>query len=322
METNNTPTTRQFLDYNGLQILWNKINGTFATKSELNEYKTTIADAIGDINDNIDGQKSLIEANNDAIESIANIVKAGGPKECENYTAAIEIAGTELAIGAVINIKNQSTYNGTEYSAGLYIVTGKGTIKKINTANGDGSIEDVADLVGRLDGIDTAIGNINDAITNEDNGINKRLGTLEDILISMDNMPSFDVQVVDELPTASDEHLNKFYLVSSPDASTGNNIYDEYICVKTKNSDDEDVYKWEKLGTYSLNGSLDNYVTTDAFDSAITAINGNIEKIQNAGYLTVNDVVESITSLEVNTIGAAMSIPERKILELWGESQQ
>ena len=63
-------------------------------------------------------------------------------------------------------------------------------------------------------------------------------------------IPEFDVVVVTELPTASDKTFHKIYLIAQS-STTGSNIYDEYITVRsgTKGSY---TYSWEKIGSTDI----------------------------------------------------------------------
>ena len=75
---------------------------------------------------------------------------------------------------------------------------------------------------------------------------------IESLEQSVSGIHQFNYEVVDSLPTATEDTMYTIYLVS--DNGDGNNVYEEYITLK-----DGNAYKWEKLGDIALD--LSGYVT-------------------------------------------------------------
>ena len=113
---------KYFLDFNGLQSLWNKMKSTFATNADL----LSLTGQIGTINTNL----SLLENNINSVETLA---LSYSPKVASNYSAALIYANTAPA-GTIIVVGNNETINGVLYSEGFYIVDNNKTIKYIGTS--------------------------------------------------------------------------------------------------------------------------------------------------------------------------------------------
>lgn len=93
-------------------------------------------------------------------------------------------------------------------------------------------------------------------------------------------IPSFDVVVVTELPTASADTFHKIYLMAQSRTAT-TNIYDEYITVRS-GSTGSYTYSWEKIGSTETDLSgyvkktqtiatidLENDITTEELQTAL-----------------------------------------------------
>ena len=89
-------------------------------------------------------------------------------------------------------------------------------------------------------------------------------------------IPSFDVVVVTELPTASAVTFHKIYLMAQSRTAT-TNIYDEYITVRS-GSTGSYTYSWEKIG------------------STETDLSGYVKKTQKIATIDLND---DITTAEL-----------------------
>jgi len=78
----------------------------------------------------------------------------------------------------------------------------------------------------------------------------------------------FTYEVVDTLPTASAETMNKVYLVPSSDPKAGD-VKDEYIDNGEEIEPGEDRYVWELIGNTYVD--LSGYVTTEALNTALAS---------------------------------------------------
>lgn len=101
------------------------------------------------------------------------------------------------------------------------------------------------------------------------NAINTKIGELTNMDL---------LTVVQSLPTASSNTMNKLYLVASQ-TSSANNVYDIYITVKNGNN-----YTWEKIDDASL--SLTSYAKKTELPAANTdSTNIQMNGLRNAGSL-------------------------------------
>ena len=72
---------------------------------------------------------------------------------------------------------------------------------------------------------------------------------------------------VDVLPEASDDTMNKIYLVPSSNPKL-ENVKDEFFTIHTE-SQGEDIYYWEQFGSTSID--LDDYITTEELNTALAS---------------------------------------------------
>lgn len=124
------------------------------------------------------------------------------------------------------------------------------------------------------------------------------LGTINGKSIENGNNITIDLtlfKVVDQLPT-KDIDANKIYLLPNP-AGKDNNTYIEYMYIKGK---------WEVVGEYKSEMSLDNYYTKEEADGKFLTKTeaGNLSdyvksgdldtKVSEAGYVKIGDVNAAI----------------------------
>lgn len=105
--------------------------------------------------------------------------------DATNYTDAIGKATTEN-IGQIVNISNEESVGNVTYSAGLYIVTGAGSVAKLGTttASGDltgdveklkGDVNSLQSTVGKLDGDENAEGSVKKLVKDGDDAVKAQL---------------------------------------------------------------------------------------------------------------------------------------------------
>lgn len=105
--------------------------------------------------------------------------------DATNYTNAIDKATTEN-IGQIVNISDEETVGDIKYTAGLYIVTGAGSVAKLGTttASGDltgdveklkGDVNSLQSTVGKLDGDENAEGSVKKLVKDGDNAVKAQL---------------------------------------------------------------------------------------------------------------------------------------------------
>ena len=128
-------------------------------------------------------------------------------------------------------------------------------------------------------------------------------------------IPSFDVVVVTELPTASAATFHKIYLMAQTRTAT-TNIYDEYITVRS-GSTGSYTYSWEKIGSTETDLSgyvkktqtiatidLQNDITTEELQTALglkamayaDKASGTVEGQTISGVKATADKIESTIS--------------------------
>ena len=105
--------------------------------------------------------------------------------DATNYTNAIDKATTEN-IGQIVNISDEETVGDITYTAGLYIVTGAGSVAKLGTttASGDltgdveklkGDVNSLQSTVGKLDGDENAEGSVKKLVKDGDDAVKAQL---------------------------------------------------------------------------------------------------------------------------------------------------
>lgn len=102
----------------------------------------------------------------------------------------------------------------------------------------------------------------------------------------------FELEVVDELPNASAETMDKIYLVPSPDAKEGN-VKDEYITIVSSEGDrnnGKDEYIWDKIGSTDVD--LSDYAKNEKVDEVaeeVDKMQKNIDELlDNAFPITIS----------------------------------
>lgn len=270
-----TDNKKFFLDLSGLQILWNKMKSTFASKSEI---------------DNITLNINALKSDIDGVEALT---LSYAPKEAYSYSVAVELA-KEVPAGTIIIVGNDELINDTNYVQGFYIVDNDKIPHYIGTSSGTATNEEIATLRNRIATLEKQIiktasivdadGNALSAFTIANNdlvvvyddkvvadsdsvnalthrAIAARFGEIESKISAI---PKFKISVVDSLPTDSEtKSFSTIYLVKT--GVDSDNIYTEYIYVQ----DSTNGNHWEILGSQSL--ALDNYVTKEFLTSTINS---------------------------------------------------
>lgn len=326
-------TKKYFLDFGGLQALWNKMKSTFAAKSDV----TYINGQISTINQNL----AALQQDIDGVEQLA---LSYAPKEADTYSKAVEYAQSVPA-GTVIVVGASEEVDGVTYDEGFYIVDGNKTLHYIATANG-ATAEEIAEIRDRIAALEAQIiktaaivdanGNSLGAFTISNNTMlvvyddqvvadSQSVNALthravaakfKDLEGMISAVPKFKIEVVDALPDDG-MSLSTIYLVKNTDEST-HNLYTEYIYVQNKG--------WEKLGeqtialddyvtktflTETINAALSNYVKKDELTSTIAAVKTEILtdventylKKADANFATEDSILESIQTGKIgNTI--------------------
>jgi archaellum component FlaC len=281
---------RYFLDLEGLTSVWNKIKSTFASKDELSEVDNKFNNVTGEVN----GIKSSIETLETNIEQVQSIALSHAPIEVNYYSEAVA-ASNNLSVGTLINVKSSDlNEDGGEsgYLAGIYVVTGAGTIEYLSTTDGDADADSITALTGKVKEIEnTYVKGI--AIKSGDSTLADLQPTNNVLIVQRDDeldinsdsvnalthravaakfrdfagqlsaIPKFKIVVVDELPTR-EISTSTIYLVKN-NSDSYNNLFTEYIYVETTKDNpettdvNESAYSWEKLGEQIIN--IDNLVS-------------------------------------------------------------
>lgn len=153
--------------------------------------------------------------------------------------------------------------------------------------------EQLATVSDKVDDISTKVEDLSTKIIKKGT-----LGTINGKSIENGNNITIDLtlfKVVDQLPT-TDIDVNKIYLLPNP-AGADNNTYIEYMYINGK---------WEVVGEYKSEMSLDNYYTKEQTDEkfltkaeagnlADYVKNGELDtKVGEAGYVKINAVNAAI----------------------------
>ena len=329
-DTNNTQ--KFFLDLSGLTTLWNKIKSTFADKAATEASITNIGTEIA-------GVKTSITGLGNEIDGLENTVLTFAPKEADNYTKAIAMAGS-LSVGTVIDVKNAEKIENedgtsTTYGSGLYIVesTNPVSIKFLSTSTGSDSDSGIDGLNVRVENLEKDV--IKSAVITDGTNQIGTYGVANNVLLVahddtfdinsssvralthralaakfktletlISGIPKFKVAVVENLPTTGIS-LSTIYLVKNTVTST-DNLYTEYIYVETTPDDpdteaSEAVYKWEKLGEQSL--EVSNFVTQAQLSEAIT--------VALKAYMTSEDIKTYVQEQLTNAKNDVLSTVEK-----------
>ena len=316
---------KYFLDFGGLQSLWNKMKNTFANKSEVDKN----------------------------LETIINMVLAVSPKEVNIYSDAL-LAAPNVAPGIAIKVKNEETVNNEIKSAGIYLVENTNPVSLIYVGNSNSSIstEELANIINKIAKLESeaikyvsisngtnTIGSYtvtdntlviihdDEFIANSDSinalthrAIAAKFGELESLLTLI---PKFEIKIVDELPT-DNISFSTVYLLKSNNP-TDNNLYTEYLYIHDNNGN-----YWEKLGEQKIslsdyvtksevenivNQKMKSYTTKDdlqiAKDDILNTISENYAK--KSDVLTENDIINSIST---GNIGEKIKITTEQIENL------
>ena len=326
---------KYFLDFGGLQTLWNKMKGTFAGKAATET-------AITDINKNL--------------ETILNMVLAVSPKVVDNYSAALS-AAPEVVPGIAIKVKNEETINDVVKPSGIYLIENTDPVSLIYVGNTNSNIsnEELANIIAKIATLEAnAIKNVKISNGTDELGsyeINDNtLIVIHDDVVDINSesihalthravaakfkelsdkitkLPTFKIEVVDSLPIDSIS-LSTIYLVKSNNTSD-NNLYTEYIRVYDSNSN----LVWEKLGehniasaegvtTEQMNNAIANalkdYVTKANLESTLETKKAEIKQEITAELSEIFATEESIlNSIQTGTIGNTIMITDEQIKSL------
>ena len=105
-------------------------------------------------------------------------------------------------------------------------------------------------------------------------------------------------RIVDSLPTASEECLNKIYLLSK--GTDQPDQFEEYICISYQLGQ-QTYYTFEKLGTISMNFSSEDYYTKEEVNNVLQGY------VTTTDGITVDDVLEGSDIFVNYNIEAAYS---------------
>lgn len=157
--------------------------------------------------------------------------------DATNYTNAIDKATTEN-IGQIVNISDEETVGDIKYTAGLYIVTGAGSVAKLGTttASGDltgdveklkGDVNSLQSTVGKLDGDENAEGSVKKLVKDGDDAVKAQLATVKSELESQITTAKASHTVVSDkteghvkVSTATDDTGKKTVTISEEDIAS------------------------------------------------------------------------------------------------------
>lgn len=161
--------------------------------------------------------------------------------DATNYTDAIGKATTEN-IGQIVNISNEESVGNVTYSAGLYIVTGAGSVAKLGTttASGDltgdveklkGDVNSLQSTVGKLDGDENTEGSVKKLVKDGDEAVKTQLSNdkkeLEDKITAVETAAKASHTVVSDkteghvkVSTATDDTGKKTVTISEEDIAS------------------------------------------------------------------------------------------------------
>ena len=162
-------------------------------------------------------------------------------------------------------------------------------------------------LIIRFDNEFVANSNSINALTHK--AIAAKFGELENAIT---NIPKFNIQIVDELPT-KDISSSAIYLLKNKEGYS-NNLYSEYIYLQ-KNANE---WVWEKLGERNINsGGLSKSEIEELINSAVKSSESEIIEFIEATTVKKDDLDDLVlTSINYGKIGDGMAIPEKVIKDI------
>lgn len=281
---------KYFLDLSGLSVLWNKIKSSFADKDKTEN-------AIGGLTTDLNTLSTRVDSVDNDVTALETTVFAIAPREVDYYYQAIEVS-KNLSVGTIINVKTNKTSDDDNkpsgFNAGLYVVTGSGSIEYISTSVGDVDDESITAIGNRVTELENSV--VKTSTIVDENGVqlgdgydvtNNILIVAHDDVLDVDSdsvralthravakkfrdlqdvisgIPKFKILVVDELP----EHnisTSTIYLKRNNSDVTDNNLFTEYIYIDNAGGNGG---QWEKLGEQTLNVS--DIVTNNQLNNAI-----------------------------------------------------
>lgn len=159
---------RLFLDWEGVQTLWNKITSTFANKtyveSEVQGIKSQVSTNAGNL-------QKLDESINNRVDIVEDTVETFIPREYPTYNDAIKgvnplSPGTIIKIttdGPLLDENDEPVKNENDeiiiYKAGFYIVKDNENriIERVSTASGTGAGENIEDIAKSLEQLESDV---------------------------------------------------------------------------------------------------------------------------------------------------------------------
>lgn len=333
-------TKKYFLDFGGLQTLWDKMKNTFAAKNTVDVLSESLDKA----------EENIVNLNKD-IDIVEAIALSYVPKVVKKYSDALAIVD-KVSAGQIFVVGNDE---GT-YKKGFYIVDNDKTLHYIGTTidGSDSEITALRDRILTLEGqiitagnIQTSNGTVLSGITITDNSLimiydNEVVADTQsvnalthraiaakfrDIEGMISAVPKFKIDVVDHLPAVG-WSLSTIYLVKNTDEQS-DNMYTEYIYVENKG--------WEKLGEQKI--VLDDYVTKEflrtEINNALSILSNYAKKTEvsemisnskdeilgiiSSNYASKDDVIDKMTEEEIiisiqnGNIGNSITISEEQI---------
>ena len=258
----------------------------FYEKSEIDEFLSDVVrDA--DITDVIrTSQTSGLVKNDGTIDTTVYATDSDlddlSEDVANNYIAKSQTAGL---------VKNDGTIDTTTYLSEHQDISGKANIADLHTVATSGSYTDLENIPATFaptahehsasDVKDSnAYSNLNTTANATQSAINYAIDSKIGALLSVEYQT-----IVPSLPTASDDTMNKFYLVAESTSET-NDEYEIFITVKDGND-----YEWEKVDTARID--LSGYSEIDHVHGNLT----NDGKIgTNANYFVYTTTGGAVTS--------------------------
>lgn len=195
-------------------------------------------------------------------------------------------------------VKNDGTIDTNTYLTSHQDISGKANISDLHAIATSGSFTDLENIPATF----APTAHEHSASDVKDSSAYANLGTSANatqsainyaVDVKIGSLLSVEYQtIVQTLPTASADTMNKFYLVAESTAET-NDEYEIFITVKDGNN-----YSWEKVDTARLN--LSGYSTTShvhgniTSDGAIGSASGKILVTGTNGVITTSDTITEL----------------------------
>ena len=256
----------------------------------------------------------------------SGLIKNDGTIDTTEYQEAGNYIETSATSGLV---KNDGTIDTTQYLSEHQDISGKANIADLATVATSGDYADLNNIPSTFAPTahehaatelkdSSAYTNLGTSANATQHAINTAIDTKIGSLLSVEL-----ITVVDSLPTASEDTMNKLYLVAEESART-DDAYEIFVTVA-----DDDAYAWEKVDTARIdlsgyatinhvhgNITNDGKIGTDANRFVYTSTGGLVSAKEKIGNITTDGAIGSDSGKLVVTSTSGVLTTSDTVTEL------